>query len=96
MPICVVIFYSASILNILVAFFNIFTWLTLLVLDLALYLSGPFISILMSLLCSISTSGITWGCTYGVYAFFLSILIFGNFSVFGVTIEFLLLIGQKK
>ena len=96
MPICVVMFYSAFILNIMVAFLNIFTWLTLLVLDLALYLSGTFISILMSLLCSISTSGITWVCTYGVSAFSLSILIFGSFSVFGVTIEFLLLIGQKK
>ena len=67
-----------------------------LVLDLELYLSGPFISILMSLLCSFSTSGITWGCTYGVSAFVLSILIFGHFSILGVTVELLLLVGQKN
>ena len=69
MPMCVVIFSSASILNILGAVFNVVTWLNLLVLELELYLSGQFISIIMSLLRSFSTSGITLGCTSGAYAF---------------------------
>ena len=38
MPICIFIVSSASILNILGEFFNVVTWLTLLVLDLVLYL----------------------------------------------------------
>ena len=69
MPICVAIFSAAYILNILGAVLNVVTWLTLLVLDLVLYLCGPFLSIIMSLFCGFSTSGITWGCASGVSAF---------------------------
>ena len=50
MPMCVVIFSAVSILNILGADLNVVTWLTLLVLELVLYLCGQFISIIMSLL----------------------------------------------
>ena len=48
-PMCVDIFSAASVLKILGAVLNVVTWLTILVLDLVLYLCGPFLSIIMSL-----------------------------------------------
>ena len=94
-PIRVVIFSAASILNMLGAVLNVFTWLDISVLALVLYLCGPFLSILMSLLRGFPTSGIPWGCDSGVSTFFL-VLVVSNFSVFGITVKFLLLIGPKK
>ena len=72
MPIRVVIFPSASILNMLGAVLNLVTWLTLLVLKLVLYLRGTFLSIMMSLFCGFSNSGITRGFDFGVSNFFLN------------------------
>ena len=89
------IFSATSILNIFGAFLNIVTWLTILVLDLVLFLCFPFLSIMISFLCGFSTPGITWGCSSCVSSF-PSIIIFGNFSFFGVTVKFLLLIGKKN
>ena len=43
-----------------------------------------------------STSGITWGCGYGVSTFIFPDIIFGNFSVLNVTVKFLILIGWKN
>ena len=48
-PICVYNVSVVSILNILGVFLNVVTWLTLLVLDLVLYLCVPVPAILMSL-----------------------------------------------
>ena len=73
MPMCVVIFSTASILNILSAVLNVVTWLTFLVLDMVLYLCGPFMYILMSFICRFSTSRITQDCASGVSAFFLQL-----------------------
>ena len=49
MPLCVVIFSAAYLLNILGEFLNVITWFTLLVLELILYLCGLFLSIPMSI-----------------------------------------------
>ena len=96
MPICVVIFSSVFILNILGAVFNVVTWLTLLVLDLALYLCGTFISILMTLLCSFPLLGLH-GVALLVYPLFLPQFSFlAIFHFIGVTVKFLLLVGRKK
>ena len=50
-PVCVYVFvfYAASILNMLGVFFNVVTWLTILVLELVLYLCVPVIFTLVSL-----------------------------------------------
>ena len=95
MHIWVVIFSTASILNILGAVLNVVRWLTLLVLDLVLYLCGPLMSILMSFIFGFSTSGITWGCASGVSAFFLQFSFLITFHFF-VSVKFLLLVGQKN
>ena len=47
MPMCFFIFPDASTLNMLSVFLNIVTWLTLLVIDLVLYLGVPVLSTLM-------------------------------------------------
>ena len=86
----VISFSAASILNMLGDFFNVVTWLTLLVLDLVLYLCVPVLYNLMSLFFGLSTSGITWGCGSGVPDFIFPVLIFENFPIFGVTAKFLL------
>ena len=74
--------FSASILNMLGAFLNVVTWLTLLVIDLVLYLCVPVLYTIMSLFGVSSTSGITWFCGSGVSAFIFPILIFGKKSFF--------------
>ena len=51
---------------------------------------------MFSLLCGYFTSGITWICASIISAFFSSVIIFGCFSFFGVTVKVLLLIGQKN
>ena len=77
---CLCVFFSAaSILNMLCAFLNVVTWLTLLVLDLVLYLCVPVIYTLMHIFGIYSTSGITWGCGSDVPTFIFPILIFDNF-----------------
>ena len=96
MLICVFIVSVASILNILGAVLNVVTWLTLLVLELVLYLCGPLMSILMSFIFGFSTSGITWGCASGVSAFFLQFSFLITFLFFFVSVKFLLLVGQKN
>ena len=90
MPMCIFIISAASILNMLGAFLNVVTWLTLLVLYLVLYLCVPVFFTLMSLFCGFFTSGITWGCGSIVSAFIFPILIFGNFPIFGITAKFML------
>ena len=70
-------FSSASISNILGAVLNVVTWLTLLVLDLVLYLCGPFISILLSLFYDFSLL-LSYGVVLLVCPLFSSILIFCN------------------
>ena len=84
------IFPVASILNILGAFLKVLTWLTLLVLDLVLYLCVIVLSTMISLFGVFSTYGITWGFTSGAFSFIISIFIFGYFPFFGVTAEFFL------
>ena len=89
-------FSITYILNILGAVLNFSTWLTLLVLDLVLYFCEPFLSIIMSLLCSFSLL-VSRGVALLLYlGFFNSILVFGYFSFFGVTVKFLLMVGRKS
>ena len=57
MPVCVFIFSVESILNMFGAFLNVVTWLTILVLDLVLYLFVPVIFTRMSLLCGFPLLG---------------------------------------
>ena len=95
MPLCVVIFSAAYLLNILGEFLNVITWFTLLVLELILYLCGLFLSIPMSIFRSFPTSEITWGCASGVSAFFFNYHFWQSF-IFGVAVKFLLLIGRNK
>ena len=96
MPICIFIVSSASILNILGEFFNVVTWLTLLVLDLVLYLwiTVSFHSDVTSLwfFYFLDHMGLWFWCIH----FYFSILSFGNFPIFGVTVKFLLLISWKN
>ena len=92
MSLCAVIFSAASILNILGVVLNVVIWLTLLVLDLVLYLCGPFLSIMLSISAVFPLSG-SHGVALLVNPPFSSILILGKFSFYGVTIKFLLLIG---
>ena len=61
------------------------TWLTLLVVDMVLYLCDLVISSMMSIFGVFSTSGIMWGCASDISAF-----IFPNFSFLGATAELLL------
>ena len=56
------------------AFLNVVTWLTLLVIDLILYLCLPVLYMLMSLFCGFSSSEITWVCASDASTF-----IFQNF-----------------
>ena len=81
-PMCVIIFSVASTWNILGEFSKVITWLILLVLDLVLYLFVMVISTLVSIFGVLSTSGITWGFTYGVFTFIFPIFIFGKISFF--------------
>ena len=62
MPIFVFNVSTVSILNIFGVFLNVVIWLTLLVLDLVLYLCVPVLAIPMSRFSSFSISGIKWGC----------------------------------
>ena len=74
---CVFISQTTSTGNILVEFLKVFTWLTLLVLDLVLYFCVMVLYNLMSLSGVMSTSEITWGCASGVSGFISPISIFG-------------------
>ena len=80
-------------LNIWGVLLNFVTWFNL---DLVLYLCVPFLALLMSLFYCCFPSGITWGIGSDVSAFMISNIIFGNFSLFGVTVKCWLLIGWKK
>ena len=75
-------FSTVSIVNMLGAFLNVFTWLNLLVIDLVLYLCVTFLFTLMSLFCGLSTYGITWGCSSGLSAFYFSSSNFWQLSYF--------------
>ena len=79
---CIFIFSVASTGNILGAFLKMVTWLTLLVLDLVLYLCVLVLSNLISLFGVFSTSEITRVCASGVPAFIFPILISGKISFF--------------
>ena len=79
-PICVFIVSATSILNILGAFLNVFTWLNILVLDLVLYLCVPVLSILMSLLAVFTLPG-SHGSAALVYPFYFQFS-FCQFSYF--------------
>ena len=72
------------------AFLNVVTWLTLLVLDLVLYLCVSVLFTMMYLFCNFSTSGVVWGCGSNISAWVIPILLFGIFPIFGVTANFLL------
>ena len=91
MLICVFYFSSTSIKNMLGPFLNVVTWLTLLVLDLILYLCVPVLFTLMSLFCGFYTSGIAWGCGFVVSAFiFPNSHFWKKIPIFGVTAKFML------
>ena len=81
MPMCVFIFSVAFTLNILCAFMKFATWLTLLVLDLVLYLFVMVFYNLMSLFGIFYTYGITRDCDYGVSDFIKKNCILGKFSL---------------
>ena len=64
--------------NILGEFLKVVTQLTLLVLDMILYLCVLVLFTLISIFGVSSTSGITWGRAYGISVFILPNFIFGN------------------
>ena len=71
-------------------FLKVVIRLTLLVMDLVLYLCVMFISNVMYIFGVFSTTAITWGCDCGVSAFIFPIFFFGYFHFLGLTAEFLL------
>ena len=93
MPICFIIISAASILNILGAVLNVSIWLTLFVIDLVLYLCGPFIYILMPSFGGFPLLG-SYGVTLLVYPLFFFNSNFWPFFIFGVTVKFLLLLVE--
>ena len=76
--VCVCVFVAPT-GNILGEFLKVVTWLTLLVLDLVLYLYVLVLSTLMSLYGVFSTYWITRGCASGVSAFIVPILVYDDF-----------------
>ena len=68
--------------------FEYFTWLTLLVFDLVLYLCVLVISTLMSFLCVFYTYGITWWYASGLSAFIFPVFIFGLFHFYWCNCNF--------
>ena len=86
----VFIFSVKSILNMLGAFFNVVTWLNLLVLDLVLYLCVPVLSTIMSLFVVFPLLG---SHEAGVLVYLLLFFQFSFLAIFlslGVTAEFFL------
>ena len=75
------IFYVASTGNILGEILKVVTWLTLLVFDLVGYLCEMVLSTLISFFGVFLTSGIKWGCVYGVSAFMPQLSFLANFPL---------------
>ena len=75
------------------AFLNVVTWLTLLVLDMLLYLCILFISNLVSVFGVCFTFGISWGCVSDVSSLIVPILIFWCLSCFWVKLLKFYLVG---
>ena len=75
------IFYVASTGNILDKILKVVTWLTLLVFDLVGYLCEMVLSTLISFFGVFLTSGIKWGCVYGVSAFMPQLSFLANFPL---------------
>ena len=69
---------------------NVVTWLTLLVLDMVLYLCVLRLYTLMPVFVTFSTYGISWSCTSGVPSLSMLILIFDISLFLGATAEFYL------